>query len=160
MSFLSRVASHSDANRMTATNLGVVFGPNIIWDDNDNDIQSSLKANATLEHMISFYSEIFKTPTKDVSNITPEDEEQESDDPTYVTPRKRSGLTPLNIAKKIGVGSLLEKEKGDFAKSGGTLISRLLPQRAPSIRPDMKTTSEASLRKFLLLPVPHTPLLW
>jgi len=45
INFLVKVADHSATNKMTASNLGVVFGPNIIWDDNDNDINNSLKGN-------------------------------------------------------------------------------------------------------------------
>ena len=31
MEFLTRVAEHSEINKMTISNLAVVFGPNLVW---------------------------------------------------------------------------------------------------------------------------------
>ncbi|CAM5121533.1 unnamed protein product [Eretmochelys imbricata] len=41
MAFLAEVSSHSDVNKMTNTNLAVVFGPNLLW---DKDVAITLKA--------------------------------------------------------------------------------------------------------------------
>ncbi|KAG6937992.1 Rho GTPase activating protein 1, partial [Chelydra serpentina] len=41
MAYLAEVSAHSDVNKMTNTNLAVVFGPNLLW---DKDVAITLKA--------------------------------------------------------------------------------------------------------------------
>ncbi|XP_046444749.1 rho GTPase-activating protein 1-like isoform X2 [Daphnia pulex] len=58
--FLAKVQDRSDLNKMTSFNLAVVFGPNLVWSQNQ---QMSLSAigpiNALTEHILSHYLEIF-----------------------------------------------------------------------------------------------------
>ncbi|KAI9564247.1 hypothetical protein GHT06_007985 [Daphnia sinensis] len=58
--FLAKVQDRSDLNKMTSFNLAVVFGPNLVWSQNQ---QMSLSAigpiNALTEHILSHYAEIF-----------------------------------------------------------------------------------------------------
>lgn len=34
--FLAKVAEHSDVNKMNASNLGIVIGPNLLWPPGEN----------------------------------------------------------------------------------------------------------------------------
>ncbi|XP_046391009.1 rho GTPase-activating protein 1 isoform X3 [Ischnura elegans] len=60
MQFLSKVMDRCDLNKMTSSNLAVVFGPNLVWSQSD---QLSLSAigpiNAFTEFMLSHQDEIF-----------------------------------------------------------------------------------------------------
>lgn len=60
ISFLSRVMERSDLNKMTAQNLAVVFGPNLIWSDN---VTMSLSAigpiNMFTQFLLLHHEEIF-----------------------------------------------------------------------------------------------------
>lgn len=51
ISFLSRVMERADLNKMTAQNLAVVFGPNLIWSDS---ISMSLSAIGPINHFTHF----------------------------------------------------------------------------------------------------------
>ena len=34
--FLAKVTEHSELNKMNASNLAIVFGPNLLWSSNEN----------------------------------------------------------------------------------------------------------------------------
>ena len=55
---LAEVASFSDKNNMTASNLAIVLGPSITWSKSGNDASSLLVQNVVLEYLISNYGEI------------------------------------------------------------------------------------------------------
>lgn len=55
-----QVQDRSDLNKMTSFNLAVVFGPNLVWSQNQQMSLSSIgPINALTEHILSHYSEIF-----------------------------------------------------------------------------------------------------
>lgn len=60
VNFLSKVMDRSDLNKMTASNLAVVFGPNLVWPRGG---QMSLNAiapiNLFVENMLSYHHQIF-----------------------------------------------------------------------------------------------------
>mmetsp|Transcript_16904 Transcript_16904/g.43141 ORF Transcript_16904/g.43141 Transcript_16904/m.43141 type:complete len:392 (-) Transcript_16904:86-1261(-) len=63
IAFLTRVAAHSERNKMTPSNLGIVFGPALLAPAVEGDIQSMAADNvvttATVQLMIAEYAAIF-----------------------------------------------------------------------------------------------------
>ncbi|KAH3745588.1 slit-robo rho GTPase activating protein 1,3 [Pelomyxa schiedti] len=63
---LYKVAEHSEKNKMDATNLGVVFGPTIMWNTAEEDLALSLQNNKLqCELVVTFinrHNEIFPEP--------------------------------------------------------------------------------------------------
>uniref|UniRef100_A0A8C3HFK1 Rho GTPase activating protein 1 n=1 Tax=Chrysemys picta bellii TaxID=8478 RepID=A0A8C3HFK1_CHRPI len=61
MAFLAEVSAHSDVNKMTNTNLAVVFGPNLLW---DKDVAITLKAinpiNTFTKFLLDHQGELFQ----------------------------------------------------------------------------------------------------
>ena len=55
-----QVQDRSDLNKMTSSNLAVVFGPNLVWSENS---QMSLSAigpiNAFTEYVLSHHEDVF-----------------------------------------------------------------------------------------------------
>lgn len=70
VNFLSKVMDRSDLNKMTASNLAVVFGPNLVWPRGG---QMSLNAiapiNLFVENMLSYHHQIFVL-WKDTANTS------------------------------------------------------------------------------------------
>ncbi|CAF0898310.1 unnamed protein product, partial [Didymodactylos carnosus] len=59
--FLNLISSYSDTNLMTASNLAIVFGPNLAWAQNtmDNTLANMSFINTFTEILISRYTELF-----------------------------------------------------------------------------------------------------
>ncbi|XP_032630961.1 rho GTPase-activating protein 1 isoform X2 [Chelonoidis abingdonii] len=61
MAYLAEVSTHSDVNKMTNTNLAVVFGPNLLW---DKDVAITLKAinpiNTFTKFLLDYQGEVFQ----------------------------------------------------------------------------------------------------
>ncbi|CAF1011627.1 unnamed protein product [Didymodactylos carnosus] len=59
--FLNLISSYSDTNLMTASNLSIVFGPNLAWSQNsiDNTLVNMSFINTFTEILISRYTELF-----------------------------------------------------------------------------------------------------
>lgn len=51
MKFLVKVMDRSDLNKMTASNLAIVFGPNLLWSKNK---QASLTSITNINHFTEF----------------------------------------------------------------------------------------------------------
>ncbi len=63
MGFLSNVAHYSETNKMGATNLALVFGPNMLWIPEDKTGISAFNikgVSITLQIMISHFEDVFK----------------------------------------------------------------------------------------------------
>jgi len=52
--FLLKVSTHSEKNKMAASNLAVCFGPNVLWppEESPDFIKHSLKLNMVVEKLI------------------------------------------------------------------------------------------------------------
>ncbi|XP_050811380.1 rho GTPase-activating protein 1 isoform X2 [Gopherus flavomarginatus] len=61
MAYLAEVSTYSDVNKMTNTNLAVVFGPNLLW---DKDVAITLKAinpiNTFTKFLLDYQGEVFQ----------------------------------------------------------------------------------------------------
>lgn len=58
---MCQVASYSDVNKMTPQNLGVVFGPSLLWASEAQTSFASIAAvNRCVEQLIRHYNAIFK----------------------------------------------------------------------------------------------------
>ncbi|KAL5010273.1 hypothetical protein ScPMuIL_012578 [Solemya velum] len=57
--FLTEVAAHSDKNLMTAVNLGIVFGPNLLWPKGQASLSSMSYLHTLTDILISNYSDLF-----------------------------------------------------------------------------------------------------
>lgn len=58
--FLSKVMDRSDLNKMTSSNLSVVFGPNLVWSPNNQLSLSSIgPINMFVDFMLTNYDQIF-----------------------------------------------------------------------------------------------------
>lgn len=61
--FLTRCAMRSDKNRMTASQLGVIFGQSLLWPSSlDQSLQDSKKLSNLVTTMIEYSSVIFAVP--------------------------------------------------------------------------------------------------
>ena len=56
---LQQVASYSSVNKMTTTNLAIVFGPNLMWSKSQASLTSLGYVNACAEYLITAYNELF-----------------------------------------------------------------------------------------------------
>lgn len=60
MDFLAKVMDRSDLNKMTASNLAIVFGPNLVWSQNMQATLSSMgPINHFTDYMMSHHEQIF-----------------------------------------------------------------------------------------------------
>lgn len=60
ISFLSRVMERSDLNKMSAQNLAVVFGPNLVWSkDVAISLVSIVPINMFVQFLLQHQNEIF-----------------------------------------------------------------------------------------------------
>ncbi|KAJ3664410.1 hypothetical protein Zmor_008584 [Zophobas morio] len=60
ISFLSRVMERADLNKMNAQNLAVVFGPNLVWSENETmSLVSIGPINMFTKFLLEHYNEIF-----------------------------------------------------------------------------------------------------
>lgn len=57
--FLTWVAAKSDVNKMTAPNLAIVFGPNLVWSRTQASISSMAQINSFAKLLIDHYEELF-----------------------------------------------------------------------------------------------------
>uniref|UniRef100_A0A1I8IX73 Rho-GAP domain-containing protein n=1 Tax=Macrostomum lignano TaxID=282301 RepID=A0A1I8IX73_9PLAT len=57
--FLSEVAENASKNKMTAVNLGIVFGPNLIWSRQQASLTVMKPINCFAQLLISDYAQIF-----------------------------------------------------------------------------------------------------
>lgn len=62
--FLVKVMDHSEFNKMTASNLAIVFGPNLLWSNKTNQtLDSSLDSitaiNSFTEFLLRNHEQIF-----------------------------------------------------------------------------------------------------
>eukprot|EP00033_Pygsuia_biforma_P003262 GCRY01003575.1.p1 GENE.GCRY01003575.1~~GCRY01003575.1.p1 ORF type:complete len:272 (+),score=42.69 GCRY01003575.1:228-1043(+) len=61
MLYLCRVVEYSDFNRMNAANLGIVFGPNLLWPvSEDLSIDDSHNVNSVIQYLIEYYDFMFQ----------------------------------------------------------------------------------------------------
>ena len=55
-----KVTAHSESNKMTSTNLSIVFGPNLLWSQNEvATLNSMSEINRFTLLLIDHYTEIF-----------------------------------------------------------------------------------------------------
>ena len=60
MEFLSTVTEHSFLNKMTASNLAIVFGPNLVWPKDESILLSNIGAvNSFTEYALVMHKNIF-----------------------------------------------------------------------------------------------------
>eukprot|EP00039_Didymoeca_costata_P015398 m.260822 g.260822 ORF g.260822 m.260822 type:complete len:783 (-) comp16215_c0_seq1:4958-7306(-) len=57
---LSKVAEHADKNKMQSSNLGVVFGPTLLWSVEDHALSQISSCNKVVECLIDNYKAIFE----------------------------------------------------------------------------------------------------
>lgn len=72
MSFLKKVAEHSDVNKMTSNNLARVFAPNVLPATNYVTLKHGEQMNQSLELMINHWDTLFPSPA-------PEEEDDQDD---------------------------------------------------------------------------------
>lgn len=55
LAHLRKISHNSTTNKMTASNLGVVFGPTLLWSADGADLSKISKCNTVVEHLIQDY---------------------------------------------------------------------------------------------------------
>ncbi|CAH1798595.1 unnamed protein product [Owenia fusiformis] len=58
--FLNEVSTHSDVNKMTASNIAIVFGPNLVWSKNQVSLSALGHINLFTNILIEQYIHIFE----------------------------------------------------------------------------------------------------
>ncbi|KAH3760629.1 Rho GTPase-activating protein 22 [Pelomyxa schiedti] len=108
VSFLTRVASHSNENKMKAANLAIVFGPNILrpaGGDISVMLEDSNYANELMTFMLEHFTMLFKGLDVSTDNLaadpsSSDDSSELSDSPTSHIPSKASAVKFLNKAAR------------------------------------------------------------